>query len=121
MNLLLPSVPKGTYFELIPSELIREILLYLEYQDLDVLEVKEDLFWRLKITIDFPDADLDLILQFLSFNRPFNCPFKSKNTRPINITRKRMKDYDLKGPFCSPERAKRTIIITDIPKYLESF
>ena len=98
MDLLLPSIPKGTYFELIPLELIREILLYLEYQDLDVLGVNEDLFWRLKISEDLPNIDLDFIIKFLSLKR--------KNPKPITIERRQVNNTNL-------------VIITDNMKYKE--
>jgi len=67
--------------------LIREILLYLNFSDLNVLKVNEDLFWRLKILQDLPDLDLDLIVQFLSYDR--------KNLRPITINRRRIDNYDV--------------------------
>ena len=98
MDLLLPIIPKGTYFELIPSELIREILLYLPYSTLNVLEVNEDLFWRLKIIRDLPSIDLDFIIKFLSL--------KSKNPMPIIIERRQINNTNL-------------VIITDSPSYIK--
>src|SRR5204863_9775904 len=83
----LPTVSKGTYFELIPLELIREILLYLKFQDLVLLQVSEDLFWRLKIDRDYPRCDLDLIVQFLLY--------KTKNLKPITTIRRNEKDHDV--------------------------
>ena len=113
MDLLLPTIPKGTYFEYIPLELIREILLYLNYPELVVLEVSEDLFWRLKITRDFPNFDLDLILYFLSYDRPFcslpgeqKGPFKSKNLRNISTIVRKGRGYEI-------------FIINDDPKYYD--